>query len=817
MIRTMLKPFLKKFIGLFISMVFVSSLAIGLFCSFSSTISNLQKTFGTYIDDYGKINAVANINFSEKSQFADITSVDGVKAVEYRLTMDAFLKKSNGRTITARLFTFKEDDTILKRYILESCEPSADKINVSVVRKFAENNGFKPGDSLQIGYFGLFLNFYINEIVETPEAIQARANNYVWSDNTDFGYLYVEEKELNKALFQLASLLEEKINAVPEFAEYYDELVNAVGVTFPDIANMAVKDGFTDKFTNQILITGDDGVTEEEVVYNIKAYLTGKDVRYKSVTENHKEFYYVYMEHAIEQMRVAAIFIPVFFYSVTMIVIGLFVNQIIKAMTPQIGIMMSVGVGKKDIISIFIVFSFLMCVFAGVFGVGLGVVINGMLATTMINVYSIPTIPYVVNPWLAALSVILLLVFAQATTMISCLRIFKITPKDATISNEAKRKRLPRKVESFIDGAPMSIKLGVNTIAQNPRRFFVSVFSIFAALVIIILALFFNVSKNELINQTVNSRISYDAQVYMTSVADDETIDKVRSQPNVTGFIDAYYTYAEISDVSGIKRTYIECLAYDESVENNMIIIPSKTGRGRIDIEEKGLILPTTIADELGVKTGDYVSVNGMRVEVADVSYQYFHPLTYLSKTQMESLNLQYVSTFLVNVNDSNAFLEFMSQEGASLTVFTASLTKDVRGVFDSINVFIYILIGFSLGMAFLILAIMSQNALMEQKRQVSVFRAIGFTIKDISNLWTLQSVLQLVLSAIVAIPTGTLVSYILFKMCSSAIQVYPLIFSGAVILFALAFILVILIACHIIAMLTVKKWVLADNLRSRE
>ena len=817
MIRTMLKPFLKKFIGLFISMVFVSSLAIGLFCSFSSTISNLQKTFGTYIDDYGKINAVANINFSEKSQFADITSVDGVKAVEYRLTMDAFLKKSNGRTITARLFTFKEDDTILKRYILESCEPSADKINVSVVRKFAENNGFKPGDSLQIGYFGLFLNFYINEIVETPEAIQARANNYVWSDNTDFGYLYVEEKELNKGLFQLAYLLEEKINADPEFAEYYDELVNAVGVTFPDIANMVVEDGFTDKFTNQILITGDDGVTEEEVVYNIKAYLTGKDVRYKSVTENHKEFYYVYMEHAIEQMRVAAIFIPVFFYSVTMIVIGLFVNQIIKAMTPQIGIMMSVGVGKKDIISIFIVFSFLMCVFAGVFGVGLGVVINGMLATTMINVYSIPTIPYVVNPWLAALSVILLLVFAQATTMISCLRIFKITPKDATISNEAKRKRLPRKVESFIDGAPMSIKLGVNTIAQNPRRFFVSVFSIFAALVIIILALFFNVSKNELINQTVNSRISYDAQVYMTSVADDETIDKVRSQSNVTGFIDAYYTYAEISDVSGIKRTYIECLAYDESVENNMIIIPSKTGRGRIDIEEKGLILPTTIADELGVKTGDYVSVNGMRVEVADVSYQYFHPLTYLSKTQMESLNLQYVSTFLVNVNDSNAFLEFMSQEGASLTVFTASLTKDIRGVFDSINVFIYILIGFSLGMAFLILAIMSQNALMEQKRQVSVFRAIGFTIKDISNLWTLQSVLQLVLSAIVAIPTGTLVSYILFKMCSSAIQVYPLIFSGAVILFALAFILVILIACHIIAMLTVKKWVLADNLRSRE
>ena len=61
--------------------------------------------------------------------------------------------------------------------------------------------------------------------------------------------------------------------------------------------------------------------------------------------------YRLYIDNCIRQFQIATIFLPVFFYSVTMIVIGLFMNQIIKTMTPEIGIMMSIGVDKKDIIS----------------------------------------------------------------------------------------------------------------------------------------------------------------------------------------------------------------------------------------------------------------------------------------------------------------------------------------------------------------------------------------------------------------------------------------------------------------------------------
>ncbi len=827
MIRTMLKPVLKKYFGLFISMAFVSMLSIGLLSSFVSTILNLKETFQTYIRENGNISAVASLGLTKIEDIGDIAAaVDEVESVEYRLSIDAFLKKEDGRTITVRLFTMKDDDSsVVKRYYIDRCDPSDKMVNVSVVRKFAENNGFKVGDIISIGYFGIYANCYINEIIETPEAIQARANNYVWSDNTDFGYIYFKEKQLDETIKSLAKRIEEKIKADEEFAKYYNLVVFATGSTIPDLVNKYVIDkNYTRLITNQILITAKDGYSEGIVANKVNEYLESKNVKIKSVTENKKMFYYVYIENAIRQLQVASIFLPVFFYSVTMIVIGLFINQIIKSMTPQIGVMMSIGAGKWDIILIFIVFTFLMTLVAGILGTVVGILLNRMLAKVMIVVYSMPTIPLTVRPLIAVIAVLSLMVFAVLTTIISCKQIFKITPKDATISNESKRKKIPPKLEKFIDKAPMNIKLGVNSIAQNPRRFFVSVFSIFASFVIILLACFFNVSKTELMEQTVERRLSFDAQVYLTSVADENSVNEIKNQQFISAndkgekeFIDCYYTYVEVTDKEGNNKTYLECLAYDSDKDNSLINIPSKNGRGSLKIKENGLILPLSTAKTLGVKKCDFVLINGKNVEVTDLSYQYFHPITYLSKSQLKEFSDTYISSFLINVNDETAFLDYMSNNNASLTVFTKSLSKDIHSIFNSVDAFIYVLIGFSLVMAFIILTIMSQNALMEQKRQLSVFRAIGFTIMDISNLWTLQSVAQLILSLLFAVPVGSLAAIILFKLCSSASQSYPFILSVPVILFAFAFIFIIILMSHLISMFSIKKWNLADNTRTRE
>ncbi len=633
MIKLMLKPFLKRFIGPFISMIVVSMLSIALLSAFASTIYNLNTAYKSYLKEYESVDAVIKTDFISRSDIENFaTEINDVDKIDARLTLDAYLKKNDGRIITSRIFTFNEkENQIFKRYIISSTDKSTEKANVSVVRKFAQNNNFKLGDTIQIGFLNIYLDFYINEIVESPEAIQARANNYVWSDNTDFGYIYISETELDKVLYNMSVLIDNRIKKDPEMLEYYQKIINDMGMDLPDLINKElVGQNYASRYANQLLVEGRDGITETDVLNTMKNYLTTKSIKVKEASESHSMFYIIYIENAISQLTVAAIFLPIFFYSVTMIVIGLFINQIIKSMTPEIGIMMSIGVGKKDIISIFLIYSLLMAIVAGIIGAGVGFMLNYYLIDVLILVYSMPTIGKMLNPLITIGAIISLALFSLLATWIACQKIFKITPKDATINNEAKRKKMPKKLEHMIENAPMNIKIGVNAIVQNKRRFFVSTFSIFAAFIIIILALFFYVSKNELMSQTVDRRLNFDCQVYLTEKASEENIKTIKDSGYVTGFEDCGYTYLKAKSNNSSDEVYLECLGLND-INTTLVNIPASNGTDTIKTKENGLILNKSDADKLKVKVGDKIIINNIEVEVTDISLQYFHPITYLS------------------------------------------------------------------------------------------------------------------------------------------------------------------------------------------
>lgn len=822
MIRRILPSFFKRYIGLFISMVFVSMLSVALLCTFVSSITNLKSIYASYLDKYGNVDEQVSISLVEKSDLTPLNDIAEIETYDARLTLDSFLKKDDGRTIVTRVFSYDEkNDGVFKRYILESKEPDKNIPNLSICRKFAKNNGFKLGDTIQLGYFGIFADFHISEIVETAEGIYPRANDYIWSDNQDFGYMYINNTELTKALLSLAEVVKERIASDSEFAEEYERIVSITGITFPDLRTIDAH--FVDDFANQIIVRNVEGTGSNDVLKKIEKVVKdiGSEVKTATIGENLP--YRVYMSNAIRQLTIASVFLPVFFYSVAMIVIGLFMNQIIKSMTSQIGVLMSIGVGYGDIISVFLAFAALMGLTSGVLGVPIGYGINVLLVNVMIQTYSIPILTASLSIPICALAIGALVLFALLATFLSCLTIFKISPKDAVISNESKRRKMPKAIEKVIDKGPLNIKLGVNSIVQNPRRFFVSAFSIAASIILILLSSFFYVSKNEMISQSVNRRLNYDCQIYFTEKEEQSSIDDFRSQSFIKEdedgdklFEDCYYTYVQATH--GGDPIYLECLAFDPSSQADLISIPGSNGSGEINIQETGVILPKTDAQRLGVKKGETITINEKAVVVTDISFQYFHPITYLSKTQMKDISDQYVSSFILDVQDEEAFLTYLSEnKNQCLTVFTRSLAKDLYAIFNSIDVFIYIMIGFSLGMSFVILTIMSQNALLEQQRQISVMRAIGFRVLDISNLWTLQSIGQIILSAIVAIPAGVGVSLILFKMCSSAAQIYPFIFSWPVVLMALGFVLVVIASAHGISMFTIRRWNLADNTRSRE
>ena len=827
MIKTIFKPFFKRFFGLFISMAFVSMLAVGLLCCFGSCIVNVRDNFETFVKDYQDVDELISTGFTTREKLLSVSELDEVEQVDARLVIDCYLRKgeesenSNERMTLARVFSYsKEDDVLFKCASATGYEKvwKDNEVNIAVAEKFAKNNKFKPGQTIKLGFLEMFADFNIAEIVDTPEGIYPRANNYIWTNNSDFGYIYVEKDEINKLLKILANKIMDDPVAKAAYETAQAELK---GLTIPSLEDVINYVDFAGTFANQALVKNIKGKNTEDVLSKAKKFYEDKNVKVTSTVVRDYLPHMVYMNHALEQVQIVSIFLPLFFYSITMIVVGLFINQIIKTMTPQIGIFMSIGIDNNEIVRLFLLFTTIMGLTAAALGIPTGFLLSILMSTMMKNTYSIPTITPGLNVFVTLGAVIGLMIFIVVTTLIATRAIFRITPKDATISNESKRKKLPKALERFIDKAPMNIKLGVNSIAQNPRRFFVSSFSIFASLVLILLSSFFYVSKNEMIDQSVNRRLRYDCQIYLTQKEEDQDfIDGLRAKSKGGDeFEECYYTYLKVDD----SETYLECLAVDPEY-NPLINIPNKTGghykKTGLIVQEEGVILPKTSADALHVKKGGKIKINGHKVTVTDISFQYFHPITYLSKKQMSQISDEYVTSFILNVeqNKTGELLRYLSKNRTqSLAVFTDALSKDLHNIFDSTDSMIYIMIAFSLVMAFIILCIMSQNALMEQQRQLTIFRAVGFTVLDISNIWTLQSIAQLFVSSLFGVPIGAVSIYILLKMCSSSTQIYPFIFSWVAVLVAIGFVLLVVVGCHLLSMRSISKWNIADNTRSRE
>ena len=821
MIKAYLRPFFKRFIGLFLSMTFVSLLAISLLIAFGSAVTNLVSEYNSFKTTYGSPDILITTEFTSTEKIAGLSDIEGIDIYDTRFSHDVFLKKNDGRIITSRVFSYNtEKDKIQKLSVVDSTADSDEYVDISVTSKFAEKNGFKVGDTLEIGFMDFYETVHISSIVQTAESIYTRASNYIFSDNSDFGYMYITESELSIILDKFYTKLVDKIKADEDGNGIYEK-IKSIEVEGFDIDEFIEeyrpsKQNYAHNIFTQIIIRLKKGVELNEVSKEINSFLINSDIQIKSTTKEVESVYDVYMTNSIKQIRVAAIFLPVFFYIVTMVIIILFLNQIIKSMTAEIGTMMGVGISAGEITGLFSIYTLIMSLVSSAIGIGVGYGLSELMNNIFRDVYSMFNMQNHLSPLVVSISIIGLILISQIAVLIASKSIQKITPKDAMSQNESKRKDVPPFIQKITRKSSMNVKLGVNFIVQNPRRFFVSVFAIFASFVLIVLTTFFNVSKDELLNQTFVKRMNFDCQLYAADVIEDPEFEQnVKEQEFVKDFVSCYFTYLEVK--SKDKYYMIETLAFDPE-NKTLMYIPNENDSKRIFVEEKGIILPHGYADKLGVKIGDYVTINGVPVKVANISRQYQHMTMYMSKEQLIEVKAKYSTSYLANITDQNTFLQYLTDQGKQfLTVFSNNLYKDMSAIFKSINVFIIILVGFSFLMGFIILTIMSQNALMEQKRKLSIMRAVGFTIKDISNIWTMQSGLQLFLSTLFAVPLGCVFSIALFKIASSATQIYPFIFSIEMVAVAFAFIFVVILLAHIISMITINRWNLAENTRSRE
>ena len=816
MVRLLLRSYIKRFISVFLSLIFISGLSAGIFSAFLSAKGHLSEDPSRFFSEYGYINEQVSIVLDEREEYMDLYSLEGVMAIDMRLSFDVHLKKEDGRTINSRIITYTNDESeIMKRYIVDELPRKNDEYNIAVSNKYAQNNNFKIGDIVSLTLSGLSHDFYINAIVDTVEGIYPTFNPYIWTDDYDFGYIYFLESDLNAFINEYAPILATLIDLNSSYKEIFNDLVASTNLSPIDLRHL--DNNFASTIVNEIIIKNAPGYSEELMEERINDYFKNKGIVPNNIIKGEDTASRVYMRSVDRQLGISFIFLPTFFYVIIAILVALFIGQIIRQTTRNIGIMLSNGVSRKEIVFILLAFSSLIAFSSILISIPIGIGIAQLIASSMIKAYSIHLISGALSLSAVLISSLSLLFIMILGTLCASISLFKITPKDASLNNESNRKTLPLRIEKGLQKMPFITQNATNSILQNKRRFIISAFSIFASLTMILLCGFFQISKTELVSQGCNYRMNYDCQIYLRNNTDEELINEIKNEECVIKYLDCYYSYLEVKTKNNQSK-FLECLAFNPAENDNMVNIPNIKGNGSEPLLEKGIIIPKGYASEMNINKDDYIYINDKEVKVIGISYQYYHPITYLSKSQLSEVSTNYVSSLLINTNDEIKLSNLLSEKTSqSLLVFTSSLEKNLRRIFDTLVVFLLIMEIFSLSITLVILFTMNKNALIEQVYKLSLYRAIGFKLSDISKIFIFEHLIQLIIGFIFALPISILSGNILFSLASSARQTYPFIFSFPLLLITLLFVILVIAICHIFTIYKIKKFDIANNLRSSE
>ena len=137
-------------------------------------------------------------------------------------------------------------------------------------------------------------------------------------------------------------------------------------------------------------------------------------------------------------------------------------------------------------------------------------------------------------------------------------------------------------------------------------------------------------------------------------------------------------------------------------------------------------------------------------------------------KTAYNQNNLLEESTTNNEDSRNKEYIKVSKDNNYIYTVFKDKLKQNNKKTFDSYALPSIIIIIFALIIGYIIVININTYNLLDQKKNLSIFRSLGFQYSEISQSWFVQSLIQWIISIIIGVPCGVLLSKIYLKIVSS-------------------------------------------------
>lgn len=688
-------------------------------------LTNLNKDEKEIIAAYesylkGKINPFDNISF--EYVLSSVISKNGAREYivsrnleplsqkydfEYELELSKALKSED---TYLKVIPYNEDKNINKAYLIEGELPVNDK-EITILPKYAKIHNIKIGDDYKIG------------------------------DNTYkvVGFTYAPDYIYPLVSYSSIMFDEETNNVVYINKENYEEITGVEEKTYSIFYHGDIKRKF------EITDLDVKNVDDSNVLKIFKE-------------ENPKLMMGIFA--ATRLGRIAALqlefatnrlFAEYFLYlllGIAVFVIAIITKKRIEDERLQIGVLKSLGYSPITIAVSYLVYPIIGSLIGGILGYTIGSLVNGPIASMYISFYLIPLAGFKINPKYISNCLILPTVLLSVLSYIIALIMLRKKPlallKEGSNLKVNIFSKIANKLTSLL---PFNYRFKYSLAFRSlPKLIIVAITSFFTGMLIVLTLIGFNLMDNA-IEQSF-AGMDYKYMIYMNQI---ET-EKLDDEPDY--IIDASIPLVKITSSKGDvtferkedENVIVSLTGLDQD-SKYVDILDSNDKSIKNKLKEDEIVVSKNLVEQYKINIGDTIEFalddeykNTINLKVAGISNEFMSLSGYVDREYI----CKYIgfkdrcySSMLSN-DTRYSKLELLDKTASSkiATILNFSDMKDnIKKTIEKYNVSIYIVIAFASIMAFVIIAVIANIVVEENKKIISLMKVMGYKNNKISSI----------------------------------------------------------------------------------
>lgn len=604
-----------------------------------------------------------------------------------------------------RVMPYISDKKINKPFLLKGNFPKNNG-EITVLDRFASKNNLKINDSLKLGNkiykitgYAYAPDYMFPIINITTPLFNEEKNNIVFMTKDDYKSFFGVEEISNSIKFKKDNMEKELLDKEPRVSRGINDIIRKVRIEMPD-----------SEFKN-------DRIFAESFLYLLLA--------------------------------------------VSAIIILVIAKKRIEDERLQIGVLKALGYSNSKIALSYLVYPIIGGLVGGILGFIFGYFLHPTITDLFISYFNIPVLKtsidfgYLLKSVLVPTLVLSVLTFFIFVFMLRHKALYLL--RDGSNIKVNFISRFITRITSFL---PFKSRLRISIANRSlGKLFIVSISAFLTGLLIVLMLISYNLF-NYMINKSF-SGLNYD---YIVSYNKPITTVNLVDDLVLTRDLKVYKVYDKNNKSKELKKINKEMdfgitLEGIDSELHYITLKNKKNNEINPILKDSKIIINTNTSNFYGIELGDKIVFNGLdkKYVVSDIVESYSGFTAYVDREELSKtlgMKLSYNKIYSKN----SVYSKYSNIDSKEiLNISSIFSIKDLRGnmemVMETYNVSLYVVMIFASLMVFIIVLIIANIVIEENKRTISLMKVLGYKNREINSIVLNMYTPFIIIAYIISIP----------------------------------------------------------------